>query len=291
MADWVIKCATLFEPLYLKLKQIQLSQPVIHADETTVKVIDQDKSKSYMWVYCTGTDSPGNSGIRNIVLFDYQPGRDGQYAVDYLEGFNGHLQVDGYAGYHKTNATLVGCWAHARRKFHEAKMAQSKGKTGKADMALSHIQKLYRVEKQIAGKSPQECLQVRQQTAKRHVEQFKKWLDKSANTVLPKTLLGKAIRYSLNQWQYLERYLENGQLSIDNNRAERAIKPFVIGRKNWLFSNTASGANASAMLYSIVETAKANGLTPFDYIMKCLEHLATTSDDLDAVMPWATPDE
>lgn len=287
MAQWMIKCAELFKPLYLKLRQIQLAQPVIHADETRLKVINQDKSTCYMWVYCTGTDSPGESEVPNIALYDYQPGRSGQYAVDYLNGFNGYLQVDGYAGYNQTAATLVGCWAHARRKFLEAEVAQGKNKSGKATWALNHIGKLYALEKRLKTASSAERYQARQEKALPLLETFKSWLEKSAQAVLPKTLLGKAIQYTLNQWDSLVRYVEDGNLKIDNNRAERAIKPFVIGRKNWLFSNTASGAQASAILYSMVETAKANGLSPFDYIMRCLEHIAKTPEEVESILPFS----
>ncbi len=147
---------------------------------------------------------------------------------------------------------------------------QVKGKFGRADWALSHIQKLYRIEIELKGKTPEE----------------KVWLDKSAYHVPPKTAVGKAVAYSLNQWSKLTRYVDDGYLNIDNNRAERAIKPFVIGRKNWLFANTKTGPQASAVLYSMVETAKANGLIPFDYIRYSLEQLATKPDDLDYLLPW-----
>ena len=284
MADWMIKSAALFTPLYQRLQAILLQQGVIQADETTLKVINEDKVKSYMWLYCTGTDSPNNTTTPNIVLYDYQSGRAGQCAVDYLQGFTGYLQVDGYAGYEKTSATLVGCWAHARRKFIEAQTAQPKGKTGKADMALSMIQKLYRLEISLKDKSADDKYQQRQEKAKPLLEQFHQWLEKA--NVPPKTALGAAITYCKNQWHKLIRYIEYGNLSIDNNRAERAIKPFVIGRKNWLFSKTANGANASAMLYSIIETAKANGLTPFDYVAHCLEQLSDQNADIETLLPW-----
>lgn len=284
MADWMMKSADLFMPLYAQLQEILLQQSVIQADETTLKVIAEDKVKSYMWLYCTGTDSPNTGDIPNIVLYDYQAGRAGQCAVDYLDGFTGYLQVDGYAGYEKTSATLVGCWAHARRKFIEAQTAQPKGKTGKADMALSMIQKLYRIEISLKDKGANEKYQLRQEKAKPLLEQFGQWLAKA--NVVSKSALGKAIGYCQNQWHKLTRYLEDGNLNIDNNRAERAVKPFVIGRKNWLFSNTANGAKASAMLYSIIETAKANGLTPFDYIAHCLEQLSGDHIDVETLLPW-----
>ena len=284
MADWMLKCADLFKPLYTRLQQILLQQGVIQADEITLKVINEDNVKSYMWLYCTGTDSPSQGAIPNIVLYDYQAGRAGRCAVDYLDGFTGYLQVDGYVGYEKTSAQLVGCWAHARRKFIEAQTAQAKGKTGKADMALSMIQKLYRIEISLKDKSVEEKYQLRQEKAKPLLAKFFQWLTKA--NVVTKSALGKAIGYCQNQWHKLIRYIDDGNLTIDNNRAERAVKPFVIGRKNWLFSNTANGAKASAMLYSIIETAKANGLMPFDYIAHCLEQLSRDSSEIDSLLPW-----
>jgi transposase len=163
-------------------RKYHCNKKVIQADETTVKVINADKVKSYMWLYCTGTDSPNNQNNQNIVLFDYQAGRAGQCAVDYLDGFTGYLQVDGYAGDEKTSATLVGCCAHARRKFIEAQTAQPKGKTGKADMALSMIQKLYHLEISLKDKSAQEKYQLRQRKAKPLLAKFYQWLAK-ANVV------------------------------------------------------------------------------------------------------------
>jgi len=291
MADWMIRCGELLVPIYQRLKTIQLQQTVMNADETPLKVIHEDKSRCYMWVYCTGSDSPPDKDVGkdlppNIVLYDYQNSRAGHCARDYLKGYRGYLQVDGYAGYQQTGATLVGCFAHARRKFIEVQRAQVKGKTGKADWAISHIRKLYRIESEIKEKTPTEKQDQRLTKAKPLLDQFKVWLDKSALQVPPKSAVGKAITYSLGQWSKLERYIEDGNLQIDNNRAERAIKPFVIGRKNWLFSNTAKGAQASAMLYSLIETAKANGLTPFDYLHHLLEELPKKSQDIEQLLPW-----
>jgi hypothetical protein len=288
MADWMLKCADLLQPLYERLHELILKQPVIAADETTLKVVSEDKAKCYMWVYCTGTDSPqhNQTDIPNIVLYDYHASRAGKCAVDYLQGFNGYLQVDGYAGYEQTQATLAGCWAHARRKFMEAKTAQGKKSSGKADWALNHIQKLYRIETQLKDAPPDEIHKVRQAKSVPLLKQFETWLVKSEQQVLPKTKLGEAITYCLNQWEKLNTYTKDGNLHIDNNRAERAIKPFVIGRKNWLFSHTGNGAHASAVLYSIIETAKANGLTPFDYMMHLLEQVAAKNTDIEQLLPW-----
>ena len=242
-------------------------------------------------MYCTGSDLPpvknaGKDPPPNIVLYDYQNSRAGHCPRGYLNGYRGYLQVDGYADYEQTGATLVGCFAHARRKFIEVQRAQVKGKTGKADWAISHIRKLYRIESEIKDADPTEKQTLRQAQAKPMLDQFKAWLDKSALQVPPKSAVGKAIAYSLGQWSKLERYIEDGNLQIDNNRAERAIKPFVIGRKNWLFANTANGAQASAMLYSLIETAKANGLTPFDYLNHLLEELPKKPDHFDHLLPW-----
>ena len=173
-----------------------------------------------------------------------------------------------------------------RRKFIEAQKTQVKGKTGKADWAINHIRKLYRIEAQIKQKTAQQKQTIRQSQSRPLLEQFKTWLDKSALQSPPKSAVGKAVAYSLRQWPKLMRYTENGYLNIDNNRAERAIKPFVIGRKNWLFSNTANGAQASAMMYSIIETAKANGLVPFDYLRYILKQLTNYPEDIDYLLPW-----
>jgi transposase len=295
MAQWMIKSQLALQILYERMREILLQQSVIQADETTLKVIGEAKKTCYMWLYCCGTDSPNDnlpdaegSPIPNIVLYDYQASRSGQCAVDFLDGYSGYLQVDGYQGYAKTQATLVACMAHARRKFKEAEIAQPNGKIGKANWALNQIQKLYRIETKIKGETADEKQRIRQAEALPLITQFKEWLDKSALQVPEKTAMGMAIGYALRQWPKLIRYMEDGNLSIDNNRAERAIKPFVIGRKNWMFSNTASGANASATLYSIVETAKANGLVPYDYLNYLLSEIPTLEQgqSIDHLLPW-----
>jgi transposase len=286
MAEWMNRSATLFKPIIDRWHELILQQPVIQADETTVNVLSEDKAKCYMWLYCTGLDSPGESRIPNIVLYDYQASRSGQCAVNFLQGFSGYLQADGYAGYEQTPAKLVGCWAHARRKFVEASTAQGKNKTGKAQWAISQIKKPYRIETEIKTLSSFEKQTIRAEKALPLINEFKTWLEKSALQVPPKSAIGAAITYCLNQWPKLIRYVEDGLLNIDNNRAERAVKPFVIGRKNWLFANTARGAEASAILYSLIEAAKANGLTPFNYLKYLLEELPKMPADLEYLMPW-----
>ena len=289
MSSWMVKCAERLLPLYELLHQHLLTRDVIWSDDTTLKVVEvQDKKTCYMWVYGSGGDSPEPGHQPAIVLYDYQDGRGEACPVGFLAGYAGYLQADGYAGYTKTAATVVGCMAHARRKFMEAKVAQPKGKVGRADWALRHIQKLYRLERALKGQPPDVIAARRQQEALPLLDEFKAWLDKTRPEVPEKSLLGKAVVYSLNQWSKLARYVEHGQLNIDNNRAERAIKPFVIGRKNWMLSNTRSGARSSAVLYSLVETAKANGLVPFDYLMQVFTQLPTLADDseLASLLPW-----
>ena len=199
MADWIIRCAELFKPLYDQLHQHLLQQPVIQADETTLKVVDSDKTTSYMWLYATGADSPQatitGSAIPNIVLYDYHNSRAGRCAVDFLDGYSGYLQVDGYQGYEQTQATLVGCWAHARRKFMEAKKGAGSKGSGKADWALNHIQKLYRVETQLKEENAATRYTQRQEKSLPLLNQLETWLTKSAQQVLPenKTRRGNTV--------------------------------------------------------------------------------------------------
>ncbi|MCD8558210.1 MAG: IS66 family transposase, partial [Shewanella xiamenensis] len=180
MSRWLISCAEKLKPLLALMKAELLKQPVLWADETTVNVLDVEKSTCYMWVYGCGLEK--STGPK-LVLFDYQDSRSSKHPTDFLAGFNGYLQVDGYAGYEKTHATLVGCWAHARRKFVEAQKAQGKGKTGKADVALNHIQKLYALESKLKTAPPDKKYEARQTLAKPLLAQFKSWLDKSSESV------------------------------------------------------------------------------------------------------------
>ena len=289
LSNWIMRSADVLERLLQRLKVTLLTQAAIHADETPVTVLQDEKINHYMWVYCSGRDSPDpNSPANNIVIYDYQPSREAACPKAFLGSYKGYLQVDGYAAYASTNATLAGCMAHARRKFIDAQKVQPKGKVGRADWAVAHIQKLYRVEAQISDKTPEEKCALRQSHALPLLTEFKAWLDKSAQQTAPKSTLGEAVAYTLRQWEKLTTYTQHGQLCIDNNRAERAVKPFVIGRKNWLFSNTASGAKASAILYSIIETAKANGLNPVKYVEHLLTEIPkrTEGDLLEDLMPW-----
>ncbi|WP_253650858.1 IS66 family transposase [Vibrio sp. Y29_XK_CS5] len=286
MARWVIQVSEKFTPLYAALKEHLLQQVVVQADETRLNVLKEDK-QCYMWLYCSGADSPDAAlpNVKNIALYDYQNSRARACPVAFLRDYSGYMQTDGYGAYdglhHVTN---VGSLAHAWRKFMDAKKLQGKGKSGKADKALAKIQKLYGIESRLKGAAVETRKAERQLHAKPILDELYEWM--TTQQVLASSSLGKAIKYTLGQWPKLIRYIDDGHLSIDNNRAERAIKPLVIGRKNWLFSNTPNGADASAMLYSIVETAKANGLILYDYMVKCMKELAKAEPDIDALLPW-----
>ncbi len=286
MARWVIQVSEKFKPLYESLKAHLLEQVVVQADETPLNVLKEEK-QCYMWLYCSGADSPDASlpDVKNIALFDYQNSRARACPVAFLGDYDGYLQTDGYGAYDGLHqVTNVGCFAHARRKFMDAKKLQGKGKSGKADKALAQIQKLYGIESRLNGASIETRQAERQTYAKPILDELYQWM--ATQKVVESSALGKAIKYTLGQWPKLIRYIDDGHLSIDNNRAERAIKPLVIGRKNWLFANNPNGAKASAMLYSIVETAKANDLILYDYMVKCMKELAKAEPDIDALLPW-----
>jgi transposase len=217
-----------------------------------------------------------------------------------LEGFSGYLQTDGYEGYNAVcsayGLTHVGCWGHARRKFDEALKAQGKNrrkgsqrsaKESKALQGLSFIQKLYRIERQILEKPPDERYRIRQERSKPVIEKLRKWLEGSIGSIPPGTLTGKALGYLEKQWPKLIRYLEDGRLRIDTNLVENAIRPFVVGRKNWLFADTVRGAEASANLYSLIETAKANDLEPYAYLRHIFTELpkATALEAIEELLP------
>ena len=226
------------------------------------------------------------------MVFHYDPTRNQQVPMDLLSSTVPAIMVDGYEWYQKAcdthQITRLGCWAHARRKFVEAQKLQTKGKTGRADQALAYIQKLYAIEKKIKDEPPEKRFNIRQREAKPIVEKLQTWMEKSLLTVAPQSAVGKALGYLHNQWDRLVSYLGDGLYPIDNNAAERAIRPFTIGRKNWMFSKSQAGAKASANLYSLVETAKANQLNPYDYSKHIFKELpnANNIEDVEALLPW-----
>jgi len=292
LANWMIKSGELIQPLINLLEDKLFAYPVMHCDETTLQVLKepdkQASQKSYMWVRVGGSPS------QPIRLFHYADSRRGDVASALLAGYKGYLHTDDYAGYNSTcsenSITQLGCWAHVRRKFIDAQKAAS-GKTrkiGKADVAINLIGKLYGIEKQIKVLSADEKHTIRQQQAIPILAAIRQWLDKTLHSTLPKGLLGKALSYLEKNWRKLTVYTEDGRLSIDNNPAENAIRPFVIGRKNWLFSASVRGAKSSANLYGLIETAKANGLEPYAYLRHIFKELpkAMSVEDVESLLPW-----
>ncbi len=292
MCNWAMKAASACQMILFLLEQEVRSGPLINIDETTVQVLDEPgraaSTKSYMWVCRGGSpDSPA-------VLYHYSPSRSSDVARALLKGYKGVVQSDGYSGYdfldHMPDIQHAGCLAHARRKFSEAQKARGKNtKPGSADVALGYIRKIYAVESEAKrkGLSGDKLLLFREEKAKPIFEDFFKWLSKKSLQVVPKSLLGKAINYTLNQWNRLVVYLEYPFMTPDNNLAENTIRPFCVGRKNWLFAGTPEGAAASAAIYSLIETAKANNLDPYKYLRYLFEKIpfANCEDDWRALLP------
>lgn len=296
MANWMLHGANQWLALlYERLHFWLLRQDILHADETTLQVLKEPgraaETKSFLWLYRTGAQGPP------IVLYDYQTTRAGKHPRKFLSGFKGYLHVDGYAGYNELpEVILVGCWAHARRKFDEALKALPPGMQKTADVAarkgLEFCNKLFTIERELKEANPEKRYEARLVHSKPVLDDFRKWLQEQKPQVLPKSVFGQAINYCLGQWEKLTAFLQDGRLELDNNRSERSIKPFVIGRKNWLFANTPRGARASAIIYSIVETAKENGLNPFQYLCYLFEKLPNMDTQneqaLDELLPWRT---
>ncbi len=294
MAHWIIRLNDVFQPLINLMRETQNGSDYLQADETRIQVLKEDGKSvhSDKWMWVTRGGPPGQPSV----LFEYDPSRGGKVPVRLLDDFQGILQADGYSGYGQVCAanklTRIGCWDHARRKFVEAsRAAPAKGKKGqpsKADVALSHIRKLYAIEKAARDLSDEERYQLRQEKSLPLLNAFKAWLEKNAPKVMKGLLTRKAMDYTLNQWDYLVGYCERGDLKISNAGAENAIRPFALGRKAWLFADTAQGAKASATCYSLIETAKANGLEPSAYIHHVLERIAKadTLKKLEALLPW-----
>ena len=225
------------------------------------------------------------------MLYEYQPSRKAEHAEKFLEGFSGYLHADGYQGYHRLpeNIQVVGCWAHARRKFNEALNAlpsdQRKGTA--ALIGLEYCNQLFAWEKQFKGLSPEERTKQRLKEEKPILDALLAWAD--SISAAPKSALGKALHCLKEQWPYLLRYLEDGRLELSNNRTERSIKPFVIGRKNFLFANTPLGAQASAVIYSLIETAKETGLDPFRYLTWVFENRSNAESHFRGLGRAAAP--
>lgn len=293
LASWMIRAAEVLKPLYDHIRECLVTLPVLHCDETRLQVLREPgraaETLSYMWAMA----SPYGSKM-NAVYFEYHTGRSGKDAEHLLDGFTGTLICDGFDGYEtlcaRTKITRAGCMTHARRKFDEAGKASKKG-VGVSNEFLDQIGNLYVIEGEIKDQSVDAKLKRRQKDSKPLLDELRKMIDKYRPGAPPQSHLGEALRYMDNEWEYLIRFADDGAVNIDNNRLENAIRPFAIGRKNWLFACTQNGAHASATLYTMVECAKLNGLNPYEYIAHLLVTLPALPedchvDDLGELMPW-----
>ncbi len=295
MAGWMVMAAQGCKPVMDLLYKELHAGPLINVDETPIQVLKEpgreNTTKSYMWVFRGGPPE------KPVLIYRYSPTRSGEVPREVLQGYPGYCQTDAFSGYDGLEQAipgieLVGCFVHARRNFVkviDARGKGAKGKTGSAEVALGYIGQLYRIEKAARAEelSPSEIYQFRIERAKPVLEEFKAWLETRKDQTPPKGLLGKAINYTLSRWAKLVRYLENGYITPDNNAAENAIRPFVVGRKNWLFAGSPNGANAAATLYSLIETAKACGLDPYRYLRFLFEKIpyAHSEADYAALLP------
>jgi transposase len=294
LASWMLKTGELVQPLVNLLRDELLASGFVQCDETRYQVLKEPgkaaTSQSYLWVQ--HAPDPG------IVLYDYDASRSAEVPKRLFAGFEGVLQTDGYEGYgaigQEPGITHVGCWSHARRKFDEALKAQRSSakkkrsvKESKALQGLAFIQKLYKIERKIQEKPPDERRRARQEHSRPVIEKLRAWLTDATPRVPPQSLTGKALVYLDRQWPKLVRVLDDGRIPLDTNGVENAIRPFVVGRKNWLFADTVRGAEASANLYSLIETAKRSGLEPFAYLRYVLDALprADTLGEIEALLP------
>ena len=309
LANWMLKGADWLEIIYYRLHELLVLREILHADETTLQVLHEEgrtaQKKSYLWLYRTGREG------QHIILFEYQQTREGEHPRRFLLGFRGYLHVDCYTGYDglvkstelldgiklPPDVILSGCMAHARRRFDEAlkalaAVARKSATMPAAAYGLKFCNDLFKIERDLHDATPEERLAGRKEKSAKVVEEFDKWLHgPQASKIMPKSATGKAIAYCINNWSKLTEFLNDGRLEIDNNRAERSIKAFVLGRRAWLFANTPRGAKSSAIIYSIVETAKENGLNPYAYIEHLLLQLPNidTKDvaAIDNLLPWS----
>jgi transposase len=294
LANWMLKTGELVQPLVNLLREDLLASGFVQCDETRYQVLKEPgkaaTSQSYLWVQ--------RAPLAEVVLYDYDASRSAEVPKRLLAGFEGVLQTDGYEGYgaigKEPGITHVGCWAHARRKFDEALKAQKASakkkrsvKESKALQGLAFIQKLYKIERQVQEKPPDEVHRIRQERSRPVMKKLRSWLTEAIPRVPPQSLTGKALAYLDGQWPKLIRVLNDGRLPLDTNGVENAIRPFVVGRKNWLFADTVRGAQASANLYSVIETAKRNRIEPFAYLRHVFTEIpkATTLVEVEALLP------
>ncbi len=288
LCGWLLKVSELCEPLVKLLREHIIAYDYAQADETTLQVLDEigrsNKTKSYVWCYRGG-------GVKPSIVYEYQETRGGYHADEFLTGFKGYLQSDAYAGYNfadKDDGIIrVGCMAHARRKF--ADIIKISKTNGLAHEAIKFFKALYKIEKEAreANVSPSARFALRDEKSKTILATFKTWLDNNLTKTPVQSKIGEAIRYSLSNWVLLNNYLKDGRIEIDNNLLENAIRPFAIGRKNWLFMGSPLGAKAGAIYYTLIETCKANNIEPYKYFCTMLHLIreCVVEDDYLKLLP------
>lgn len=292
LASWMIRCGELVTPIINLLRDRLLEAPLVFCDETPVQVLKgtgkKPTSKSFMWVTARWDEED-----KRIILYEFAPSRSSEIPLRIFQGFKGYIQTDGYEGYSQLGQmpgiVHIGDWVHVRRKFVDAIKGKKTGsKASIAQHALDAIKDLYRIEYACEGLTSSERLQVRQIKSKQVIVDLRIWLEDALAKVPPKSLTGKALSYMDKQWPKLIRFLDDTVIGLDTNAVENAIRPFAVGRKNWLFSDTAKGAGASAALYSLVITARANGIDPYDYLSHLFAELpkASSAEDFESLLPW-----
>ena len=290
LADWVGRCGVALQPLVDALRQRLHQQAVLHADETPVAMLKPGHKKThraYVWAY---TSTPFSE--LNTVVYDFAPNRSGKHARTFLQGWRGKLVCDDFAGYKASfsqGITEIGCMAHARRKFYDLHAANQ---SQIAAQALAQIARLYDIERQAKDLDDRQRLQLRQEQAKPILDLWHRWLLGQRQKVPDGSATAKAIDYSLKRWSALIRYCEDGAVPIDNNRVENQIRPWALGRNNWLFAGSLRSGQRAANVMSLIQSAKINGLDPQAYLRDVLARLPTARhSDLDDLLPhnWEPP--
>jgi transposase len=285
LCGWITRCAEAFTPVVDFMTEQILESLVIHTDDTAVPVLDRQLEatrRGRLWVYIGDADHPH-------VVFDYTPTRERDGPADFLQSFTGYLQADAYAGYDGIYAggqvQEVACWAHGRRKFYDL---QEKHPAGPRLTALAFVRQLYQIEELSGAMDPEQRRQFRQKHARPVLRAFKSWLDRRLEQIRPKSPEAQAIGYVMRQWDALNRYTEHGALSIDNNLAERTLRPVAMGRKNWLFAGSDEGAKRAAVIFSLVASCRLHGLDPYAYFRFLLEQLPLQpADQIGDLTPLA----
>ncbi len=290
LADWVGKSSTLLSPLVDAIRRHTLGGETLHADDTPLPVLEPGKGRTKtgrLWTYVRD-ERPRQGRAPPSVWFAYTPDRKGKHPQDHLSTFSGIIHADGYAGfnalYETGDCVEAACMAHVRRKFYDIHVAQA---SPQAIHALAFIRQLYQIEADIRGKPPDERRRQRQQNAVPILTSFKRWLETTLMQVSRKSDLAKAIRYALSRWTALSRYCDDGRIEIDNNAAERALRAIALGRKNYLFAGSDAGGQRAAALYSLIGTARLNGLDPMAYLRHVLAIIAAHPiNKIDELLPW-----